>query len=188
MTHLSRRDFMRLSVLGSVAVAGGGVLGACSREPIPTEQAAAPTSRRPAPGWPGRVVRAIHPGAWRDRQLDPAVLHQMLDASVVQLTGAPDPTQAWRSLFKPGERLAIKVNSVPRGSSHVALAMAAITCLREAGVKPGDITLFDWATDSLKDAGFPVTVEVRVCAAGAPTANSPAAGPSPARRCGSAGS
>ena len=155
MTPLSRRDFIRLSALGTAALAGGGALAACAGESGPAA-AMAPAANAAGPRWPGRVVRARHPGVWRDRKLDPAVLHQLLDASVVQLTGAPDPRQAWSALVRPGERVAIKVNSIPRGSSHVVLALAAITCLREAGIKPEDITLFDWTTESLKDAGFPV--------------------------------
>jgi hypothetical protein len=156
MTPLSRRDFIKMTALGTAALAGGGALGACGRDSGSGDPAAATSAKPAGPRWPGRVVRAIHPGVWRDRQLDPAALHRLLDASVVQLTGAPDRSQGWRALFNPGERVAIKVNSIPRGSSHVALALAAITCLREAGVKPEDITLFDWTTDSLNDAGFPV--------------------------------
>ena len=144
-----------MTALGTAALAGGA-LEACGRETGAGAPAAAVAAKPAGPRWPGRVVRARHPGVWRNGELDPAALHQLLDASVVQLTGAPDPRQAWSTLVRPGERVAIKVNSIPRGSSHVALALAAITCLREAGIKPEDITLFDWTTDSLRDAGFPV--------------------------------
>ncbi len=156
MTPLSRRDFIKMTALGTAAFAGGGALAACGKEAGLGDPAAGPSAKPAGLRWPGRVVRARHPGVWRDGKLDPAALHRLLDASLVQLTGVPDPRQAWSALFRPGERVAIKVNSIPRGSSHVVLALAAITCLQEAGIKPEDITLFDWTTDSLSDAGFPV--------------------------------
>ncbi len=78
----------------------------------------------------------------------------MLDASLAKMTGLDDAGAAWKSLFKPHERVAIKVNSIVHGSTHPALALAVAACLQDAGVPAKQITFYDRWSDELNQSGF----------------------------------
>ena len=92
---------------------------------------------------------------WKNDEIDPDALRQMLDSSITALTGVAEPVAAWKTLFKPNERVAIKVNSILSGSTHLALAVAVAHRLEDAGVAPEQIVLYDRSTDELEKAGFP---------------------------------
>jgi len=92
-----------------------GLLAGCrpTRQPTATpvlSEAEGPTIAPPAE--PSTVVRAHHTGVWNDDILVPEAIRQMLGASITALTGLDNATEAWASLFKPGERIAIKVNTI----------------------------------------------------------------------------
>src|SRR5512137_607292 len=138
---LSRRDFLRLSALGLGSLAGGRLLSACSPNPAINTAATVPSinalptatetasatipatlavGSRPEiiqffPDIPSRVVQTHHSGVWSEKALVPGALRQMLDASITRLTGLNDARAAWAALFKPGERIAIKVNTFRNG-------------------------------------------------------------------------
>ena len=130
-SRLSRRDFLRLTAAGLGSLAAARLLTACNRNPaattiVPATIPASPTATtRPTatlagsrqeileffPKVPSRVIQTHHAGVWSDKTLVPDALRQMLDASITKLTGLNDARQAWAALFKPGERIAIKVNA-----------------------------------------------------------------------------
>ena len=111
------------------------------------------------PTLPGRVVQASHAGAWADGDLVPDALRQLLDASITKLASLNDAGQAWAALFDPGERVAIKVNGLRNGATHVPLVMAVTECLQDVGVPPEQIVIFDRNTAELVDMGYPVNVD-----------------------------
>jgi hypothetical protein len=82
----------------------------------------------------------------------------MLDASITQLTSLNDAREAWAALFKPQERVAIKVNVI--GSSafgtHIPLVMAVAEQLQRTGIPAEHIVIFDRSTRELEGAGYPV--------------------------------
>jgi hypothetical protein len=82
----------------------------------------------------------------------------MLDASIVKLTGLADANQAWGVLFDPGERIAIKVNTLDMSVvwTHLPLVMAVTERLREVGVPAEQIVIWDRTTRELEYAGYPV--------------------------------
>ena len=115
-----------------------------------------------------KVVRARRAGVWDGDALVPQAIRQMLDGSITELTGLGDATEAWASLFDPGERIAIKVNTIASSDfwTHVPLVMAVTDCLQDAGVPAGQIVIFDRQTRELEYAGFPVNEDgpgVRCC-------------------------
>jgi uncharacterized protein (DUF362 family) len=137
---------------------------------IPTStSAASPTATltpeeiiRYYPSTRSRVVQTHHSQAWDpDKTLSYDHLRLMLDASITQLTGLEYARDAWAALFRPGERIAIKVNVY--GSSviwtHVPLVEQVTNCLQEAGVAPGLITIYDMRTSELSAAGFQVNTD-----------------------------
>jgi len=119
------------------------------------------------PDAPSKVVQAHHAGVWTgapqggagdNNLLNSEAIHQMLDASITELTGLNDAAEAWAALFAPDERIAIKVNAI-QGSvfwTHVPLVMAVTECLQEAGVPAEQIIIFDREPFELENAGYTI--------------------------------
>ncbi len=178
---LSRRSFLKLISLG-LAAGGSAWLDACARRdpPLPAStESAASTKDQPTPvpaaisptpvlstAQPSQepsinsdsshVIRSRHADLWQDSELNPAALRQMLDASLARLTRLEDARSAWKSLFKPGEKIAIKVNSIVHGCTHLALAMAVTEALQDAGLPAEQITLYDRSSSEMAQSGYPV--------------------------------
>lgn len=153
---------------------------------------------------PGRVTWIRDPAAtlwdgstgrwWDDANTDERVLHRMTADSLLKLTGRKNGKQSWDALFrnfnetrklgrsgyKPGEKIAIKVNcnqdrspewGAPGSSRRPALnglpsphAIAAlITQLIEvAGVRGEDILIYDATTT--RNVGQPIFARIRASA------------------------
>jgi uncharacterized protein (DUF362 family) len=107
---------------------------------------------------PSTIVHARHAGVWQGGKLVPAAIHRMLDASITELTGLTDARAAWAALFRPHERIAIKVNAFQNSLvwTHVPLVTALTDCLQEAGVPPEQIVIYDMLRSELTKAGFTI--------------------------------
>ncbi len=163
--NLTRREF-----LAGAMAAAAGLLAGCGQIQTPA------AIRRPEiihfyPDAPSRVVHTHHPTVWTgepqgrlgdDDLLSTPALREMLDASIVALTGLDDAHQAWAALFSPDERIAIKVCTFGCGrgsteiSTHVPLALAIADCLQDVGVPAEQITIFDRNNAELKGGGFTI--------------------------------
>jgi hypothetical protein len=134
--------------------------------PVPTSTPAPVAvipGQRPAiikfyPDAPSRVVQTHHAGVWKDKQLVPEALRQMVDTSITKLTGLADAKQAWASLFSPKEKIALKVNAFRNSTiwTHPALVQAVTDSLQEAGIPAEQLTIFDYTTNELTTAGYVV--------------------------------
>jgi hypothetical protein len=95
---------------------------------------------------------------WDGEDLVPNAIRQMLDASITRLTGLNDAPAAWAALFKPSERIAIKVNTIDTSLywSHVPLVMAVAERLQETGIPAEQIVIFDRTNRELKRAGYTI--------------------------------
>jgi len=104
----------------------------------------------------GAVVEVFHPGSVRGGNVDPAAVAAMVDRGLPELVGAPGAIDAWRSLFAPGDVVGIKVNPVgrPLALSNSALVSVVVEGLRNAGVRPRDIVVFDRFRRQLRAAGY----------------------------------
>jgi uncharacterized protein (DUF362 family) len=145
----SRRDFLRKSLPGAALLCAGGAAEALAA----TESA--------APGAKSRVVVA------RDDQLrgtgatvDSHRMLALLDRAMQTLFNRDRPVEAWRKLLRPGETVGLKVNTLGgRGiSTNVHLVAAICQRLQEAGIKPGDIVVWDRETGELERAGFHLSI------------------------------
>jgi uncharacterized protein (DUF362 family) len=127
--------------------------------PVPRPIAALPAliQRFPAVAT-SRLVRTHHTGAWDGKILTPAVMRQMVDSSVTQLTGLTDAREAWAALFQPTERIAIKVNAFSNSTiwTHAPLVQALTDSLVEAGHPAEQIVIYDFTSNELKTAGYTV--------------------------------
>jgi len=80
----------------------------------------------------------------------------MLDASITKLAGLNDAAKAWKVLFDPREKVAIKTNAIYTGYTHAALVLAVTEKLKAIGLPPEQILIFDRQTDELHQAGFSI--------------------------------
>lgn len=107
------------------------------------------------------VVR--DPLALSGADLDPSRTAAMLDRGVTAITGSSDPREVWRTIIasdNPGRlntaKVAIKVNALAgkRMSTHPVLAMALARKLLDAGVRDGNILIWDRSDRELAGAGY----------------------------------
>jgi len=112
--------------------------------------------------YPGRVVEVRHSGSVSSGKIDRQVVRPMVSRGITELTGAPDATAAWRSLFQSGDRVGIKVNPVgrPREAGQVGsissfeVILEVVEGLRSAGLADSDIILFERYADEFREAGY----------------------------------
>ena len=95
--------------------------------------------------YPGRVVEVKNPGLIRDGKKSRAAVKQTVARGMKELTGADDAVAAWRTFFEPGDVVGVKMNPVgnPLANTSAELMLEVIDGLKSAGVKPGDIFVYD---------------------------------------------
>jgi hypothetical protein len=127
---------------------------------------------------PGRVIEVRRPDVVTpDWQIRAEAVHAMIDQGMTGLTGADHPQEAWRTFFGPDDVVGIKVNPVgrkpkPDETNRVRQAIGAISSpevilkvvaeLKAAGVKPGNILLFERYAEEFIDAGYASLMYERV--------------------------
>ena len=125
--------------------------------PVEPAKSAPPTSA-PDPTRARVVIvrdpKCLQPGNGRNAR----VLRRMLNEAVARLLGRKTPLEAWKGLFTPKDRVAIKVDA--RGHpTHPAVAEAVAECLIAAGVSPGNVIIWDRSTEDLRRAGYVIRTD-----------------------------
>ena len=140
---LSRRDYLQL-VAG--AVAGGSARLTAKADESPGI---------PGP-YRGKVVGVSHSKCVRGGDYQPKPIREMLNRGMCELTGASNPTDAWRRFFTPGDLVGIKVNPVgqPAICSSFELLHAILEELHAAGVKAGNITVFERYRQNIENSPY----------------------------------
>ena len=140
---LSRERFTRRDwLLGTLAA------GLTPRQLAFAAQTAAPVppSKLAMPGLaPGRVAAVSHPACLAHGKFQAAPIAQIFRTGMLELTGAPDLTSAWRLFFERGDVVGIKVNPVggPLVISCPEVLHEIIRGLESAGVRRNDIVVYD---------------------------------------------
>lgn len=175
---IGRRDFMEQGIITLGVLSLGSHAMAASTE----EKSLFPS--HPAIGvgqgiHPGRVAWVHEPKSvhwdgldfwWKPENFDSGHIRAMITNGLTALTGESTPQQAWNALFawhngkkgksgsyKPGEKVAIKVNMNGAGENNddrhgrygmghgnpVLLQSLLQSLVRDGGVRPEDITVFD---------------------------------------------
>jgi uncharacterized protein (DUF362 family) len=168
---ITRRGFLLGSAFGLTAGAGSslGLMQLLRRHDGETRhftgrsvEVKRPAAAIPGP-FPGRVVEVRHPDSVtiaHDIRRD--AVKVMMDRGMIELTGADLPLEAWKRFFEPGDVVGVKVNPVGRkrradgvGSiSSPAVLLEVVENLKEAGVKPRDIIVFERYADEFRDTGY----------------------------------
>lgn len=106
--------------------------------------------------YPGRVVAVNHPASIVSGAYQAKPVEDMMRKGMMELTGAPGWTDAWRVFFEPGDVVAIKVCPVGgrRVCSDALVLHRIIDGLKQAGVKPGDIFVYNRYRKEMFDAGI----------------------------------
>ncbi|GAG26556.1 unnamed protein product, partial [marine sediment metagenome] len=145
----SRRELLtQVGAAGVVAAAGITLPAGCDAKPAAPDEPRA--SARAAP----RVVIARDDKLTRGKVNEHReLLRKLLDAAMQKLTKAPDAATAWRQMFRPGDRVGIKVNTLGL-STQPAVVDAVVAGLRQADVAAGKIIIWDRLDVELRAAGF----------------------------------
>src|ERR1017187_3569822 len=84
----------------------------------------------------------------------------MLDHAMQTYFNAQNPVQPWKQLVRPGQVVGLKLNCLGRAlSPNVALVAAICERLQQAGIKPGDIIVWDSHSRNLPAAGFKLSTD-----------------------------
>lgn len=139
-----RREFLR------------GLLAAATASAAPSVvHADAPRLGIPGP-YRGRVVEVEHPGCIVAGAYRPEAIQKMMQRGMMELTGASAWPDAWRSLFRKGDVVGIKVS--PVGGAHLcsdaSVLHSIIDGLNQAGVTNENILVFNRYREEALVAGI----------------------------------
>ena len=103
----------------------------------------------------GRVVAVTDPASIVSGRYQAAAVRAMMRKGMGELCGG-SWVDAWRTLFQPGDVVAIKVNPVgqPHVISDAIVVREILDGLAQAGVKSKDVVLYDRYHDQIVKGGF----------------------------------
>jgi uncharacterized protein (DUF362 family) len=109
-----------------------------------------------------RVARIVRkdllpePSPQGAQQVTAARIQPMVEEAVRAATGKGTIQEAWLSLVSPKDIIGIKVNTLagPLLSTHPALPEAIALSLRQCGIPPGNIIVWDRLSRELQRAGY----------------------------------
>ena len=144
----TRREFLTRAG----AMAAGAALGTCGRLAL----VGASGLDQSEPGRARVVIARDEALATGEPGEHGALLLKVLNAAMQKLTGAADAASAWRTVFKPADRVGIKVNTLGL-STQPAVVDAIIAGLRLADVPAANIIVWDRFDTELGRAGFTIS-------------------------------
>jgi uncharacterized protein (DUF362 family) len=148
MRGASRRDFLKQCFTGAAVLRASGTMGLLA----PAQQAASAKSRV--------VIARDDLLRGTGSTVDLRRMLGLLDRAMQTLFDRDHAVEAWSKLVRPGETVGLKVNALGgRGlSSNLQLIQAICARLQEAGIKAGDIVVWDRDSDEMERAGFRIAM------------------------------
>ncbi len=150
----SRRDFLKGAATGAIVLGAErslGLIGALDHQ-AETGKAKVVIARDPA----------LHSS---DGKLDEKRVGELLDRAIASYTGRKRPADAWKHIVLEGggkdKVIGLKTNGLGgKGiSTHAVLAFAIAERLQQAGVKPGNILIWDRNARDLQACGFTISTD-----------------------------
>ena len=129
------RLFLSLSVLTALCGAS-----------LAVEDTAAPPLPR------STVYFARNERALESYEPNPGVIRAMVDELVRAVTGKPDSESAWKSLFKPEDRVGIKISAT--GGRYFAVHKPVVDAIVEGLHRAGVTTIIVWDRADMQEAGY----------------------------------
>lgn len=148
-----RRDFLKSAATGAALVGSSAVARKLGF-------AAALDARSQPPK--SRVVVARDPALHTSAgALDEKRVQSLLDRAIASYTGIDNPIAAWKHLVPVGKVIGLKTNGLGgRGiCTHSALVFAICERLQQAGVKPGEIIVWDRNARDLEVCGLTINTD-----------------------------
>ncbi|MGP8270514.1 MAG: DUF362 domain-containing protein [Terracidiphilus sp.] len=149
----SRREFIKTTATGALLLGSQSKLGLASMLEQNAQHAANGRSRVV-------VARdaALH---GQDGQLDEKRVLALLDRAIATYTGHDKTVEAWKRIVPMDKVIGLKVNGLGgKGiSTHAVLVMAVCERLQQAGVKPGNILVWDRNARDLQACGLTVSTD-----------------------------
>jgi uncharacterized protein (DUF362 family) len=150
----NRRDFLKTAAAGAVLMGSQSKLGLAEMLDNRAETA------RP------RVVVAKDPGLHgaagsSTGQPDEKRVLDLLDRAISAYTGNGHPIEAWKHIVPVGKVIGLKVNGLGgKGiSTHSTLVLAICERLQQAGVKPGNIIVWDRNARDIEACGLTISTD-----------------------------
>ncbi|MGO9318458.1 MAG: DUF362 domain-containing protein [Terracidiphilus sp.] len=142
----SRRDFLKTAATGAVLLGSQSKMGMA--ELLNQHKSKVVVARDAALHGPGG-------------QLDEKRMADLLDRAIAAYTGHDKPVEAWKRIVPVGKVIGLKVNGASgKGiSTHFALVMAICERLQQAGVKPGEIVVWDRNARDLEACGLTINTD-----------------------------
>jgi uncharacterized protein (DUF362 family) len=150
----SRRDFLKETATGAIILSAQNSLGltrALERQ-TETDKSKVVIARDPA----------LHGS---DGKLDENRVGELLDRAIAAYTGRKRPVDAWKNIVLEGgakdKVIGLKTNGLGgKGiSTHAVLVLAIAERLQQAGVKPGNILIWDRNARDLQACGLTISTE-----------------------------
>lgn len=129
-----RRQFLKQAATGAMLISSTGRLGIAAMLGKSAHESKS------------KVVIARDPSLHgASAQPDEQKVLDLLDRAIASYTGHAKPIEAWKSFVPKDEVIGLKINGLgSKGiATHPALTMAVAERLQQAGVKPGNILIFD---------------------------------------------
>lgn len=128
--HLTRRDFMKGSVIGTM----GLTLGVNGLWTI-TSDAQSTARSKVVVGKSENIIGS-------NNKVDQTIVEKVLDASMMKFTNTSSVDSAWKSLFSPKDKVGIKMN-VMMTATHEELVLAIVKNLTKIGIPDANIFIWD---------------------------------------------
>jgi hypothetical protein len=154
--YLNRRGFLAVGASVPVMVETS-LIHVSAQEPRAAAGKSNPGTKSGVPGpYPGRVVEVRHSQMIKNDVKNREAIQHATARGMMELTGATDAVEAWRSFFEPGDVVGVKMNPVgnPLANSSNELMLEVIDGLKAAGVKTRDIIVFERYRDEFIGAGM----------------------------------
>lgn len=142
----SRRDFMKEAATGALLLGAQGKLSlAKAVEPAHAGKSKLVIARDPA----------LHNAAG---QMDATRVSALLDRSIAAYTGRQHPVEAWKQIIGHAKTVGLKTNGLGGKNicTHAALVFAVAERLQQAGIKPGNIIVWDRTARDLQTCGLTI--------------------------------
>lgn len=145
-TEKTRREFLKECAAGAL-VAGAAPLAFAENSVQPTG-----SGREKSKVVVARDAALYGSGSTPDS----ARVQELLDLAIQNFAESSDPVAPWKKIVRPGEVVGLKVNTIagPGLSTHVVLIEAICERLKQAGIKPGNIVVWDRTNHELERAGY----------------------------------
>jgi uncharacterized protein (DUF362 family) len=152
----NRREFLQAAATGALVLGSSAAADKLALAAVFDKQTTHAESGK------SRVVVARDPALHgADGLLDEKRVLALLDRAVTQYTGRDNPVDAWKRIVPVGKVIGLKTNGLGgKGiSTHAVLVMAVAERLQQAGVKPGEIIVWDRNRRDLEACGLTINTD-----------------------------